>query len=227
MALTESIMHETATLYVVVDTITTGIFCSTPCAQLAHALRLYSVRVTIKPAGYGWGGHIKPEYQNINLNDPAHTYGLANSNGIWFPALSLSAQQQQDFQQFRQRLLLVKHYHAQLIDTARIAQENSQAANPLLVKYLDTIMYELSKCTPETAQYTDAIQSYAQVSGCTPEAAWQELQLSVEGVSHARLRNLALYTRYRNAINSSPADPDALDDIMYQAGQDFYSRASV
>jgi hypothetical protein len=215
------------TLYIVFDNITRGIFFATHNSRLAYAVKMSSVRINTKPAGYGTGGFIKPDQADVNLNNPGKNLKLVNRYGLEFPELMLDPEEMQDFSDFKKKVFESKQYHERLIKTSDMAQEHSMAVNPLIVKYFDSIIYELSQCDPASGVFTDAIKNYAEESGCTPAVAVSEFNMMVDSVNNSRLRNLAMYERFRCQMSTAFGDVEKMESIIKDAGQSFYMRASV
>lgn len=74
---------------------------------------------------------------------------------------------------------------------------------PMLEEYLPSVLDELVRCDPASGSYTAAVKSYAAISEISESAAYDELRLHCDNLAHSRLRNLAIYIKFRNQLNEA------------------------
>lgn len=99
--------------------------------------------------------------------------------------------------------------------------------SPVHQSYMDTLIHELNQCQPNEGIFTDAVKSYAVASDTSDWGAYQELMLAVNNISHARMRNLGLYVKYRNALNRARATRDEQGQVLAQARNAFLNNSYV
>lgn len=109
-----------------------------------------------------------------------------------------------EFKQYRQEIKLRLGW-LEVLGTVADVIMSPVTETPLHIEYADSILDQLQKCDPTNNIYTDAIAAYATATDCTPAAAYSELNLHMENMAHARLRNLGIYIKYRNLLNAAPA----------------------
>ena len=98
---------------------------------------------------------------------------------------------------------------------------------PLHSKYGDSIIGQLKQCNTSDNYFTDAIIGYATATNCTPATAYEELNLHMENMAHVRLRNLGIYIKYRNLLNSVEPTQAALKEVYDLARDELYINSLV
>lgn len=91
--------------------------------------------------------------------------------------------------------------------------------NMLLSDNIAYLIDQLNKSDPKTNTYKDAIMTYASITNCSPETAYNELWLLIDGQGQRKNRLMSLYIKYRDLLNLAPnnASLDELTKIVDQA----------
>ena len=116
--------------------------------------------------------------------------------------------------------LLRKEVIRRLIWQTKLASRCERATmtvpeNIFLENYSESILSELDKCSPNNQYYTEPIKDYARITDCSEDVAYNELKLHMDNLAHSRLRNLALYIKFRNKLNQANGDPDS-QKLVYE-----------
>jgi hypothetical protein len=95
----------------------------------------------------------------------------------------------------------------------------------LHAEYANSIISQLQQCDPTNNYFTDAIIGYANATECSPATAYKELTLHMENIAHIRLRNLGIYIKYRNLLNS--VEPARLREVYNLAKDELVNNSLV
>jgi len=85
------------------------------------------------------------------------------------------------------------------------------------------LLGELTKCNPETNEYTDALHEYATISEVDVATIYQELDMKTRTAGLIRLRNRALYDKYVRIMNTANTREEMIV-ILNDALTDAYSK---
>jgi hypothetical protein len=210
-------------LYLIIDEHTNGVLCSTKDYDVACATTLCSSRVSFKAieTDKPWIGL---DFKSSNFNDLSINYVASLRTGQRF-ITELEAQLATvDYTKLREEVALRMRFHDSLVNKYRHIMLGIPESG-LFVEYSGTITYELAKCQPSEGYYTNAIKAYALQSGCNTPTAYDELSMQIDNLSHARMRNLGSYIKFRNKLNQCSADSALMQSIIVEALNELYKNA--
>jgi len=85
---------------------------------------------------------------------------------------------------------------------------------------------ELEQCNPLAGYYTYAIKEYARIAGVHPETAYNEFKLRYDSQSLTRIRNLALYNKWVDIMNSC-TEKDQFQKAIKDANAEIWGKAVI
>jgi hypothetical protein len=187
-------------LYLLKDETNNGILHASNSHDAAIAMTLFSPRVSMIPL----------ETHKPWLKDNLKTANYRNKSIFlkWDPKMGqrfVSPLEKQEitpeYIAYRREIAMRARYQEMLITHCNISSAANCSETPLLEKYASTIINELSKCSIEQNIFTPAIINYALISKIDTATAVNELQLHIDNMAQARLKNLAVYIKFRNELN--------------------------
>jgi len=194
-----------------------AILLSTGSATTAKAVAMSDRRLRYRGVET-WAKWIVKEFKENDFNDMAQTYlynwrGGKRSISIAPPELVT-----EEFLAFRKEIKDRHSWHEALSTLCDLIML-PVTETVLHTEYASSIIGQLQQCDPKSGYYTDAICAYASATNCTPATAYTELNLHMENIAHARLRNLGIYIKYRNLLNATPAIAES-QLAVYNAARD-------
>lgn len=209
-------------LYLIMDRENDIILTATHSQRTAKSVCLSTRRLYSYPMEQ-WANHIDKSFKTINfkvsstplhriVNPSFHVDKGSSSQGRTCELVDESTITE-EYKKFRANIHLLLHAHDNLSNLSDLMMENYILDN-YYVEYSSSIIYELDKCHPEKEFYSDAVCSYAAITGISPWGAYQELRMTMDNLSHARLRVLAIYIKYRNMLNSVPLLEKNIRDVL-------------
>jgi hypothetical protein len=210
-------------LYLLIDEHTNGVLCSTKDYDVACATTLCSSRVSLKAVETDkpWIGL---DFKSSNFNDTTVNYVATLRTGQRYVSELDATLATAEYTKLREEVALRMRFHDSLVNKYRHIMLGIPESG-LFVEYSGTITYELLKCKPADGYYTNAIKAYALQSGCDDATAYDELSMQVDNLSHARMRNLGSYIKFRNKLNQSAADAPLMQAIIVEALNELYKNA--
>ena len=205
-------------MYLVTDASNSdAILLATGSATTAKAVALCDRRLRFRGVET-WARWIDKEFKDLDFNDIKNTYyynwrGGKRSISVESPELVT-----EEFVTFRREIKMRHSWHEALSALCDLIML-PVVETPMHNEYASSIIDQIHKCDPDNNFYTDAICAYATATNCSPATAYAELNLHMENIAHARLRNLGIYIKYRNLLNAAPAIQDA-QQAVYNAAQD-------
>jgi hypothetical protein len=215
--------NKTDFLYLIIDEHTNGVLGSTKDYDVACATTLCSSRVSFKAVETDkpWIG---ADFKTSDFNDTSVNYVANLRTGQRSVTLLSDNLVSTEYTKLREQIALRMKFHDSLANKYKHIMLTIPESG-LFVEYAGTIGYELAKCNPDSGYYTNAIKAYGMQSGCDPETAYNELSMQIDNLSHARMRNLGSYVKFRNKLNQAPADPVQLQAIIVEALNELYKNA--
>lgn len=190
------------------------VLCSAPNIETAAATAMSNIKWNYWQI-YTTKGWTKPEMKDTDFNDLDFAYSLhRESAGVsrqqTTPEIATNLRDTRIEARTRIR------WHDALLADCTMALRLS-GENPVLISFCDSISHELAKCDDKNNVYTSSILDYAHIQSITPSAAFAELNMHATEINSARLRNYAIYLRFRNEMNSAPATDEALGNVLNDA----------
>ena len=157
----------------------------------------------------------KPEIKITNFDDLDVVYSLRKElAGV--SRQELSKELAEELRPTRVEAQTRTKWHDSLLADCELALSlNSE--NPMLAKFVDSISHELGKCDPVNNVYTNSIVDYATIQEISNATAYAELSMHADEINNARIRNYAIYLRFRNEMNLAPGTREALGNIHANA----------
>jgi hypothetical protein len=205
-------------MYLVTDASNSdAIILATGSATTAKAVALCDRRLRCRGIET-WARWIAKEFKEFDFNDMETTYYYNWGGGKRSISVDSPSPVTDEFRAFRKEIKTRHGWH-EALSTLCDQIMLPVAETPLHNEYASSIVDQIHKCDPANNFYTDAICAYATATNCSPSTAYNELNLHMENIAHARLRNLGIYIKYRNLLNSVPATQEA-QRAVYNAAQD-------
>jgi hypothetical protein len=206
-------------MYIVCDsTNLNAILLSTGSESSAKAITLSDRRLKIFPIET-WANWIDENFSNFNFNDLNKTYLYSWRLGKRLVVEADAAlSTDRNLIDFRKEVKSRFVWHDALDILCNLVM-CSNTETPLHSKYGDSIIGQLQQCDISNNYFTDAIIAYATATNCTPATAYEELKLHMENMAHVRLRNLGIYIKHRNLLNSVEPTNAALKEV-YDSAKD-------
>lgn len=214
-------------MYIVCDSNNlNAILLSTSSETNAKAIEQCSRRIRIYPLET-WENWVDENFSTFDFNDMTKLYQYNQMNG----KRSVSESNETllndpTFSNFRKEVNDRFNWHNALSTLCRLVLLNS-TETPLHAEYATSIISQLQQCDKANNYYTDAIISYAIATNCTPVTAYEELNLHMENLAHTRLRNLGIYIKYRNLLNSVQPTQAALKEAYNLAKDELINNSLV
>jgi len=190
------------------------VLCSAPNVESASAVAMSNIRWNYWQI-YTTKHWTKPEMKNTDFNDLDFAYSLSRESA----GVSCTLMPPEDaikLQPIRLEARTRTRWHDALLADCTMALRLS-GENPILINFSDSISHELAKCDDRNKVYTSSILDYAHIQSITPSAAFAELSMHATEINSARLRNYAIYLRFRNEMNNAPATDEALGNVLADA----------
>lgn len=189
-------------LYLVCDSSNlNSILLSTSSETNAKAIEHSNRRLRIYPIET-WENWVDENFSTFDFNDLTKLYQYSQRNGKRSVSeIDESLINDITFADFRKEVKERFGWHNALSTLCRLVILNS-TETPFHAEYANSISSQLKQCDPTNKYFTDAIIGYSVATDCTPATAYEELNLHMENLAHARLRNLGIYIKYRNLLNS-------------------------
>jgi|LauGreDrversion4_2_1035121.scaffolds.fasta_scaffold82472_2 hypothetical protein len=203
-------------LYLVVLTTKSGpqVLCTAPNIETAAAVAMSNINWSYWQL-YTTKNWTKAEMKDTNFNDLDFLYSLhKEKSGV--SRLLQSQEKAIELRDTRAEAKLRTVWLDSLLCDCTMALRLS-GENPMLVDFVDSISHELIKCDDTNKVYTNSILDYALIQEIDPCVAFAELSMHVSEINSARLRNYAIYMRFRNEMNSAPATVEAQKDVLDRA----------
>lgn len=200
-----------------------AVLLSTGSANTAKAVAMADRRLLCRTIET-WARWISKDFKEFDFNNMEKTYLYNWCSGQRSIVESRPELVTEEFRAFRKEIRDRHGWHealSTLCDLIMLPVTETKYH----IEYAPSIVGQLQQCDPATNSYTDAINAYASATNCSPATAYAELSLHMENIAHAQLRNLGIYTRYRNLLNSAPATHEhqkavydaALDELLYNS----------
>jgi hypothetical protein len=228
MTTTSNIFTKPELMHLIVDANhSDAVLLATGSTAAAKAVAMCNRNLRLKTIET-WAPWIDSGFKICNFNDPSIAYIFKwNSNTQTRSAEPAPAELlTPEFKQYRQEIKLRLDW-LEVLGTVSDVIMSPVTETPLHIEYADSILDQLRRCDPENNSYTDAIAAYATATDCTPAAAYAELNLHMENMAHARLRNLGIYIKYRNLLNAAPATADAQRAVWHAARAELINNSLV
>lgn len=190
-------------LYLLRDELNDGILHATDSYDAATAMSLFSPRITLTPL----------ETQASWLKENLKTSDYKNKDVFlkWAPKrlerhiVPLEENEiTPEYIAYRNEIIVRTRFQELLITHCDMLLVTNGIETPMLEKYAATIVNELLKCSVEENKFSPAIVNYAIISEIDTVTAFNELKLHIDNMAQTRLRNLAVYIRFRNILNRAP-----------------------
>ena len=215
-------------LLLIVDSDSRAIACTAPTFTTARAVLLSSLKIGMfsVPIARPW---CPAEFKKIDFNDLNKSMKLYDSDKRGVKPLKTAEYTPTDaatWKKKRQDLQLRVGY----LDALDWQCQNTMiptTETPYINGYIPSILHELNMCDPNRNYYTPAIEVYANITDCSPAAAYQELRMHTDNINHVRMRNSAIYIKYRNMLNNAPAVREEQQKVMEMAKEELFRNSLV
>lgn len=203
------------------------ILLATGSAAAAKAVAMCNRNLRLKTIET-WAPWIDNSFKISDFNDPAAAYVFVWNSSTQTRSVEPAAIEllTPEFKQYRQEIKLRLNW-LEVLGTIADCIMTPVTETPLHIEYADSILDQLNKCDPANNRYTDAIAAYATATNCTPATAYVELNLHMENMAHARLRNMGIYIKYRNLLNAAPATTEAQRAVWNAARAELINNSLV
>ena len=208
--------------YLIIDQVYDCVLWSTPSIDTANAMSMSSTRIRIVPSVTKI--ETLAEMSASDFRDFTKCYRVAYRWADKSPPELI--EQAPELLEYREEVKRRSKAHGKLINFCDKALELT-ADSKRFVSYADTVLFELSQCDDAAGSYSEGIKTYASMIGVEPGAAYQELNMQMENLAHARMRNLGIYIRYRTLLNDALGDQASLDAVIEQARGDLTTNSRV
>jgi hypothetical protein len=215
-------------LLLIIDSQTRAIACTAPTLTTAKSVILSSIKTELIsiPIRYHW---ISEEFKTTDFNDINISVRLSNvdkSTSTTLNVLNFKPENMQSWKDERNKIKIRVDY---LDNLDRWCQRmmTPTIENTYFDHYLSSFMYEVSQCNPKEGYYTPSIESFAKISKCNVENAYQEIKMHIDNSNHVRLRNTAVYIKYRNMMNNTEATREAQRKVLEMAQNELYRNSFV
>jgi hypothetical protein len=205
-------------MYLVVDSSNLdAILLATGSATTAKAVAMTDRRLRCRGIET-WARWIVKDFKEFDFNNMETTYLYNWRNGQRSITVAPPENITDEFRAFRKEIRDRHSWHEALSTLCDLIML-PVTETPMHTEYAASIVGQLQQCDPANNRYTDAICAYATATDCSPATAYAELNLHMENIAHARLRNLGIYIKYRNLLNSTPATTEK-QKAVYDAARD-------
>jgi hypothetical protein len=221
--MTDNINIKKDFLYLLKDELNDGILHATDSYDAATAMSLFSPRITLIPI------ETQAPWLKENLKTPdyknKHVFlKWEPKNALRFVVPLEKKEITPEYCSYKNEIITRTRYQELLITHCDILLVTNGIETPMLERYAATIVNELSKCSVEENTFSPAVVNYAVISEIDTVTAFNELKLHIDNMAQTRLRNLAVYIKFRNILNRSPlADQGKIFelaiDAIYKASQ--------
>jgi hypothetical protein len=196
----ENINIKTDFLYLLRDELNDGILHATDSYDVAAAMALFSPRITLTPieTHRTWlkENLRTPDYKNKDVH-----LKWAPKGSLRFIAPLEESEITPEYIAYRNEIITRSRFQEMLITHCEMLLATNGIETPMLERYATAITSELSKCSIEDNIFTSSITNYAKISGIDTATAFNELKLHIDNIAQTQLRNLAVYIKFRNALN--------------------------
>lgn len=205
-------------MYLVVDSSNLdAVLLSTGSATTAKAVALSDRRLRCR-AIETWAKWINKDFKEFDFNTMEETYLYNWRSGSRSLTVAGPDVVTDEFKKFRKEIKDRHSWH-EALDTLCSLIMLPVPETERHLEYAPHIVSQLQQCDPNNNIYTDAISAYASATNCTPATAYTELNLHVENIAHARLRNLGIYIKHRNMLNAA-GPSNAEQKAVYDSARD-------
>jgi hypothetical protein len=201
-------------LVVIADDAGPRVLCSAPNIESAEAVAISNIKWNYWQI-YTTKHWTNPDIRSTDFDDLEFVYSLRKDKKGVSPIL-LPLSDAIDLRPSRTEAKIRTRWHDSLLADCVMALRLS-GENPVLTNFIDSVSHELSKCDDKNNVYPNSILDYASIQCITPLAAFAELSMHATEINSARIRNYAIYMRFRNEMNNAPATNEALGNVMSDA----------
>jgi hypothetical protein len=190
-------------LYLLRDELNDGILHATDSYDAATAMSLFSPRITLTPIET----HTPWLKENLKTPDYKNKDAFLKwepKNALRFVVPLEKEEITPKYISYKNEIIARTRYQELLITHCDMLLVTNGIETPMLERYAATIVSELSKCSVEENTFSPAIVNYAIISEIDTVTAFNELKLHIDNMAQTRLRNLAVYIKFRNILNRSP-----------------------
>jgi len=212
-------------MYIVCDSSKlNAILLSTSSETNAKAIEQSNRRLKIFPIET-WANWVDESFSIFDFNDLTKLYQYSQGHGKRSVVeADITLLSDKNLAEFRKETKELFGWHDALSTLCSLLMLNS-TETPLHAEYANSIIGQLQQCDPPNNYFTDAIIGYATATECNPATAYKELTLHMENIAHIRLRNLGIYIKYRNLLNS--VDPAELRKVYNLAKDELINNSLV
>jgi len=201
-----------------------AILLSTSSEISAKAIEQSNRRLKIVPIET-WANWVDENFSIFDFNDTSKIYQYDQTHGKRSVVeADITLLSDKNLSEFRKEIKERFGWHDALSTLCSLLMLNS-TETPLHAEYANSIISQLQQCDPTNNYFTDAIIGYANATECSPATAYKELTLHMENIAHIRLRNLGIYIKYRNLLNS--VEPARLREIYNLAKDELVNNSLV
>ena len=215
-------------LLLILNSKTRAIICSVPSYTTARAILLSSLEIGMLavPITKSW---CPAEFRNKDFNNLDNNFKIEEPDKLGIKPLKLLTYEPEDLIAWKTKrkefLLRIAYLEALDWHCQNIMIPNT--ITPYINDYMPSIIEELQKSDPLSNTYTPAIESYAKITDCSPATAYQELKMHTDNINHVRMRNLAIYIKYTNMLNTTPPIQEKLQSVMELAKDELFRNSLV
>ena len=188
-------------LYLLKDETNDCIITASESYDAAAAVSLFSPRITMIPVETH-KRHLKGKLRNAEFKNPNLAIRWNSRAGVKRD-IEILDQVPVGLMEFRREVADRLFWQEKLKTHCDMMLKINGPETPMIEEYLPSILDELVRCDPNAGEYTAAIKSYAVISDISDAAAYDELRLHCDNLAHSRLRNLAIYIKFRNQLNDA------------------------
>lgn len=211
--------YKRAFLNLVVEYPTNNIIVATHSERVAKAVALSSRKLRVQPVEQ-WAHYVHESLKKVDIKRNQRGgkfFRMVTGNGEGREVEEIPLEEVSDeLKKLRRESVLRLYFHETLANLCD-SMIYHYAETDLHVECSPFIIDQVNKCRPDEDYYTDAVHSYALAAETSDFGAYQELKMHMDNMAHARLRNLAIYIKFRNQMNESRATEEEQNKVLKRA----------
>jgi hypothetical protein len=211
--------YKRAFLNLVVEYPTNNIIVATHSERVAKAVALASRKLRVQPIEQ-WAHYVHDSMRKVDIKRNQRGgkfFKMGSGNGEGRTVEEIPQEEVTPELRTLRRESVVRLYFHETLCNLCDSMIYHYSETDLHVEYSPYIIDQVNKCRPEEGYYTDAIHAYALSAETSDFGAYQELKMHMDNMAHARLRNLAIYIKFRNMMNATRATESDLTEVLKKA----------